>query len=336
MIQPSFSDFYPQGDEIRTLQDQIRENRMVHALLITGEPGTGKKTLAGLIAQMMLCRNDGTRPCGVCSHCLRVQKREHPDLIVIEKGNPLTGDSRKSKSSIPVDDIREMIRICSTFTFESGNRLILFFDAEDMTPQAQNCLLKTLEEPPDGTFFILTSSHPEQLLTTIRSRCRLLKMKPWDEDVIEHILISDGAEPEKAMLSARAAHGSIGLAKKLASDEDYWKMRENVIDSFFRNRERSRILQNASQWKDSKSDSDLLFDILEECVRMMMKCRLEGKDDPGLKSFSQAWQRFTYETDLSRFVRLLNKISEARIQQKSNVNMQAVTEQLLLSFMGEV
>ena len=336
MIKPTFQDFISQGDEIQALQTQIRENRIVHAILISGDTGTGKRTLARLIAASLLCSSKGNQPCCQCNGCMRSFGNEHPDLIVIEKGVPITADAKKTRSSIPIDDIREMIRLCSSYPFEGGNRVILINNADDMTPQAQNCLLKILEEPPANTYFILTSSHSEKLLVTVRSRCRMLKMRPWDDDTIIRILTEEGIDTEKAKLAAASSRGSVGYAKQLAADGDYWRMREETIRSFFRSTERSQILTESSRWKDNKADADKLFDILEECVRTMLQFRIDKKEDLRMETFSTEWKKFAEETDYERFACLLNRICEARKQFQSNVSIQAIIEQLLLSFIGEI
>jgi len=339
MTKPSFQDFLPQGEEIQALQAQINSGRMVHALLITGESGTGKRTLARLLAAALLCHDKGNKPCGRCSGCLRAFDDEHPDLIRIEKGFPLTNDTRKSRATIPIDDIREMIRMSSAYPLEGGNRVILIANAEDMTPQAQNCLLKILEEPPANNYFILTSGHPEQLLVTVRSRCRFLKMKPWDERQIARILTEDGIDKEKALLAAGSCRGSIGYAKQLAADENYWKTREDIIASFFGTGERSQILAISTRWKDNKAEAERLFDIIEECVRSMLDCRLRTQAEQADHRFgglSADWRRFAAEADYEQFIRLLNSVSKARKQYEFNVSIQAIVEQLLLSFIGEI
>ena len=331
----SFDDFLQQGEEIGAIREQIRKGRLVHALLITGEPGTGKKTLAALISSALMCKDSGNAPCGVCSGCMLAASGEHPDITVIEKGKPLSAETARGRSTIPVDDIREMIRICSQYPYEGGNRAVIIRDAENMTVQAQNCLLKILEEPPQNTFFILTSAHSNQLLTTVRSRCRPLKLTPWDTSYIVRILSDAGADPDKARKTASVSSGSIGYALRLLSDDDYWKMRESVMNSFFCNTKRSDILTISTGWKDKKADADMLFGILEDELHRLASHRFNGSDSGDISDFPAAWQRFADEARPGSITGLNDRIIEARKQNAFNVNFQAIVEQLLLAFIGE-
>ena len=331
----SFEDFLPQGGFVRTIQTQIHEKRLVHALLISGEPGTGKRTFAKMLSAALLCRAEKNKPCGICTECQKVILEEHPDLIVLRKGEPISDDGRKGLASIPVNDIREIIRKCSAFSFENGNRVVLIEEAENMTVQAQNCLLKILENPPEDTYFFLTSSHTERILTTVKSRCRPVKMKPWSLEYICNTLIKAGVETSKAQKAASASFGSIGMAHKLANDDDYWTIRDQVIHSFFLNDDRSSILSLSQRWKDLRNDADKLFDILEESIHSLIQYRLGEVTADYVQVFSQKWLVFAQCAGMNHFTFLLDQIAEARKKVAFNVGFQVVIEQLLLSFIGE-
>lgn len=331
----NFDDFSLQGKEISDLRTRIMEGRMVHAVLITGEPGTGKRTLAMLLASTLMCRFPSEAPCGSCTGCRLAEAGEHPDITVVEKGIPISSETAKGRSTIPVDDIREIIRLCSQYAYEGGNRAVVMPDAENMTVQAQNCLLKILEEPPPNTYFLLTSAHPEQLLTTVRSRCRSVRLVPWTENYIRRQLEDKGVDPEIAKKAASVSSGSIGNAFRLSSDEKYWKTREEVMNIFFRNRKRSDVLSASSGWKDRKSDANMLFGILDDDVRQMFRHRIEPEKNHNISEFPEEWQTFSKEAPLDRFIVLTDRIREARRQNAFNVNFQAIFEQLLLTFIGE-
>lgn len=331
----TFQDFQFQGREIEGLQKQINDHKLVHAILITGDPGTGKRTLAMLLAASLMCRADSGKPCHKCSNCIMAESGEHPDITVIEKGKPLSPNTTKGRSTIPVDDIREMISICSRYAYEGGNRAVLIADAENMTPQAQNSLLKILEEPPVNTYFILTSAHPDQLLTTVRSRCRAIRLNPWEDNYIQKILEENGISREIAQKAAVLSAGSIGKAQKLASDDSYWKLCDEVRNAFFRNRKRSEILTISTAWKDRKAEADTMLDILENDMHTLLRYRLEHDPGINISEFPPEWQRFADSAPIERFVFLTDRIREARKQISFNVNFQAVAEQLLLTFIGE-
>ena len=327
--------FSEQGEDVQAFIRQLKSERISHAVLISGPEGVGKKTMATLASKTLLCSASDSRPCGICKACLQAAALEHPDQIVIRKGIPLSPDIKEGRASIPVEDIRELIRICSASSFEGGNRVALVFDAEALTPQAQNAFLKTLEEPPENTFFLLVTVHPESLLPTIISRCRTLRLKPWSDDYILDILREEGIPEKQAKETVLLAEGSIGKALQLVRDEDFWKCRDDIIRAFFREKDRSSILLFSNEWKNRKGEAQVLFSILESCMHQMMTARFLGQESDFVRSLPPQWKRFAGEAEPDQFNALSDLITESRKEAQSSVNFQAVTEQLLLGFMGE-
>lgn len=331
---PVLSDFSGQGVLYDGLIRTLRDGNFVHAYLISGMEGVGKKTLAMLIAQHLLCSGD-SKPCGVCPGCVQVQEGNHPDVHVIAPGKPLCPDVKPGLQGIPVAEIRYVISLVGQHTFSGGYRAVVIEQAEKMNPAAQNALLKTLEEPVDGTIFLLLSDSPELLLPTIISRCRALKLHPWPDGDIVRVLRQQGIEERLARQSARASGGSMGRAMAIAADEKFWARRNDVMRDFLDISSRSDILSVSASWKDRKDEADELLDDLEDMIRTMMLVRLERLPEDQLASYPDAWKQMAASAPLKPFIELMDAVAEARKLRGNQVTWQAVVEKLLLRLMEE-
>ena len=208
----AFADLAGQSALIGQLQSDFARGRYVHAYLLTGPGGTGKRSAAQLCAMAALCRGE-KKPCGACGPCRRVLSGTHPDVhtVVPEKGKQIIG----------VGVMREVLDTVSVKSFEDGAKVILIPEAERMNAAAQNCLLKTLEEPPAHVKFLLATTDPQKLPVTILSRCLQFHLKALDVEQIrhqlEHILKEEhiAHEPRALQLLARAADGSLRDALSL-------------------------------------------------------------------------------------------------------------------------
>ena len=327
-------DFLSQGEALNSLLRKIHEGRMTHALLISGEEGLGKWSLAQALAAALLCEDDSplARPCGKCRACIQMESLSHPDLIVIRKGAPLVPSD--VKTSIPVSDIQEMIRRVGLKGYEGTRRVVLVRHAEDMNDSAQNKMLKTLEEPPEETYFLMTCVNADKLLPTIVSRCQLFKMHAWKTDEIVSLLERKGYEHAKAEDAALESGGSPGRALQIAGDEAYWAFRDEILRDFFGCTERSRISEISSRWKDRKDQADALFSALNLYIsRMMHASLLESGEAMSLEKLPDPWKSWLSRSDPGDYVRLLDAVSLARKRLMANVNFQIVVEQLIFALL---
>ncbi len=184
--------------------------RISHAYLIVGEQGSGKNTLAHAFAHLLLCENPkDCTPCGVCQSCVYMNSfQTHPGLTVLKKD--------PKKATIGVQEVREAVAGIYEFPYFGARKVYIVTDAELLTVQAQNALLKILEEPPEYAVFLLLSAKRQAMLPTIISRCRTLSMSPYTSEVLFHI-----AQEQAPLLNtqeiSKIVRRSCGLPGKLIS-----------------------------------------------------------------------------------------------------------------------
>lgn len=206
-----------QRPAIQTLSRAVAGDSMTHAWLITGPPGSGRSNLAVVFAAALQCPQGG---CGQCQACRTVLAGSHVDVTVV----------RTEKLSIGVDEVRGLVR--SSALAPAGERwqILVVEDSDRLTEQAANALLKAIEEPTPRTVWLLCAPTVEDVLPTIRSRCRLLTLTtPSAPDVADFLVRSAGVAPDLAAHAARASQGHIGRAKALARDPETRARRSEVV-----------------------------------------------------------------------------------------------------------
>ena len=329
---PRPEDFRPQEAAWRALT----ADELPHALLITGQPGCGKRTLAGLIAGRLLCEAEsGGKPCGTCRACRQIRDGNHPDLTRIRAGEPISPRVDKGKKSIPVEDIREMTEIVGRHAYEGNRRVVIIEEADTMTPAAQNALLKTLEEPPAGVTFCLTCVSPGLLLPTTVSRCREVPLHAWPADALRRALSEAGMPSGRIEAAVRACGGSVGKALALCGDEAWWNRRTRLMEDFFALPNRSAIPQISARLREERAEAAEQLDTLDGLIRTLQLASLGLEHAVDLVGYPEPWQRAAASGQYAPFVRLADAVALTRRMLDSNVGIQALWEKLLLKFMEE-
>ena len=231
-----FDGIVGQSKAIETLL--TAHNSMTHAWLFTGPPGSGRSNIARAFAASLVCANKG---CGSCTDCQSVNVGTHPDVEVFSTEGV----------AIKVDEIRELVSRSSWGASVSPWRITIIEDCDRMTEAAANALLKAIEEPGAQSIWMLCTPSPEEVLPTIRSRCRLVSLAtPTKDDVSNFLHNSFKIEREKADLAARIAQGHVGRARHYATDFETLALRKKVISLFISIRDEASAITCAAQLQD--------------------------------------------------------------------------------------
>lgn len=314
------------GEAPRALVQDVLDGRAPHAVLITGIAGTGKRTLARLLACALLCVGEGQRPCMQCKGCRRVLAGTHPDL--------LTPSCTDKDRTIKVDHLREVLCALSFHALE-GRRVILLENAQRMTVQAQNALLKSLEEPDGETHFILTASGETGILPTVRSRCRVVRMPPWPRERLEAELLARQADADKAREIAALCGGSLGAALDMLQNPAFFALHELCERTFFSVHGARDVPVLSFLLKDKKDDADELLSLLSQKAREYLLYAMRAGELPQ-RAREAACQEWWEHAAPARIERVLAAVLEARKQRAANVSWPAIAENLLFIISEEI
>ena len=286
----------------------VKAGRIAHAFLLSGPHGVGKKSCAQLLAQAILCISENA-PCGECPQCRQVAEGVHPDVHVIEP------DGR----SVKIDQIRELRRQIALKPFSGGRHIVIIHQADRMTTEAQNALLKSLEEPEGGTVFFLVTEQQGSMLQTIVSRCRPVRLFPLSGGACARALEDRGMAPERAARLARWAQGSVGRALEIDADGGYEALRDKVVASLAAlSGGRHAVARAVSALGDVSKVSAAVLEIMEVVAREIM----------------MAGNGYAAEADLSGIKldgrALLLGVMEMRRMQAGNVSFSNALEKMYL------
>ncbi|MCI9102627.1 MAG: DNA polymerase III subunit delta' [Lachnospiraceae bacterium] len=308
------------------LQKAIKYNRVSHGYLIVGEEGMGKKTLADAFALSLLCEKGGTEGCMACHACKQMLSKNHPDCIYVTHEKP---------GSIGVEDIRKQVNgTVGIRPYSSEYKVYIIDEAEKMTGQAQNALLKTIEDPPGYAVILLLATSQEAFLPTILSRCVKLSLKPLKDSVIkEYLLGRMEVKEQEADVYAAFARGNLGKAISLASSEDFKLLYSELLYLLkqIKQMDIGEMLNYIRRLREENIDLNECLEFMQLWYRDVLMFKVTK--DANLLMFKDEFAAVNEMSNNSGYEGLeniLSAIDKARIRLDANVNTELVLELMFL------
>lgn len=323
-----FDDIVGQEQLKEHLYNALTTNKISHAYIINGERSSGKEFIAKIFAMALQCENrQGIEPCHECHSCKQALSGNHPDIVFITHEKPNT---------ISVDDIRSQVNGDIAIKPYSGpKKIYIMNEGEKMTVQAQNALLKTLEEPPEYAVILILTTNVNSLLPTILSRCVLLNMKPVRDEQIKKFLMENMEIPSyKADICTAFARGNVGKARMLANSEEFDKVKEEAITllKYIGEMEINEIVAAIKKINEYKFDVNDYLDILSIWYRdvLMFKATHDANDlifKEEIQYIRKVADKSTYEG----IERIIDALDKSKQRLSANVNFDLTMELLLLT-----
>ncbi len=308
------------------LQKAISGDKAFHAYIFQGEPGTGKKLMARAFAAGLQCTAKEDRPCGECKSCKQQASGNQPDIIWVTH----------EKSGIGVDDIRNQINHTMDIKpFSSQYKIYIVPEAEKMSEEAQNALLKTIEEPPAYGIVILLTANINMLLPTIRSRCLTLEFRPLTNATVEKYLLEHCQVPDYlAKMSATFAQGNLGKAIRYVRSDDFVEKKDKIL-YLLKNKEDMTLYEMMSIMREIGEDKNSFGDYIDLMVLWYRDVLLyKATKDVNQLMFTDNYSDISREASKKDYLQLehiLQAFDKAKVRLRANVNFDVAVELMLLT-----
>ena len=322
-----FHDILGHEQIIAHLQNAIEEDKVSHAYIFNGPEASGKMMLAEAFAMALQCEGEGKRPCLECRSCRQAADHNQPDIIYVSHEKPNT---------IGVDDIRTQINNdIDIKPYSSRYKVYIVDEAQKMNQQAQNALLKTIEEPPAYAIILLLTTNADSFLQIILSRCITLNLKAVKEDKIKEYLMKHYQIPDyQADICAAFSQGNVGKAIQLASSEEFGELKASVLQLMKRLEdidlyEMTGAVKQIAEYKLSVND---YFDLMMIWFRDVLYLKATNDVD-GLIFKDEVYdiKKQAAKRSYQGIETILEALEKAKIRLNANVNFDLVIELLLLT-----
>lgn len=321
-----FQDIIGQEQIKEHLQNALTTGKVSHAYIINGEKSSGKEFIARIFAMTLQCEQGGTEPCNECRSCKQTLSKNQPDIIYVSHEKP---------NSIGVDDIRAQVNNdVAIKPYSSKYKVYIINEAEKMTPQAQNAILKTLEEPPAYAVIILLVSNINTLLPTILSRCVVLNMKPVRDALVKRYLMEELQVPDyKAEVCVAFARGNVGKAKMLAASEEFENVKAEALSllKYIKDMEIQEIVAAIKKINEYKLEVNDYLDIMAIWYRDVLLFKATNDvNHIVFREEIQALRKVAARSSYEGIENVIKALDTAKKRLDANVNFDLAMELLLL------
>ena len=322
-----FQDIIGQEQIKDHLHNAIAQKKVSHAYIIQGERSAGKEFVAKIFARTLQCEKSGLEPCDECHSCKQALSGNQPDIIYVMHDKP---------NSIGIDDIRSQVTgDVAIKPYSSRYKIYIINEGEKLTTQAQNALLKTLEEPPEYAVIMILTTSMESLLPTIQSRCVVLNMRPVKDELVKNYLMKQLKLPDyQADICVAFARGNIGRAKLLAGSEDFDNICHEALSLVknIKGMELTDVMQAVKKLRDYRLDVDDYLDVLSIWYRDVLM--FKATNDTNHLVFKNEIQYIRKAADKSTYEgieKILDALEKAKGRLNANVNFELIMELLFVT-----
>lgn len=311
---------------IKHIKNAILLDKVSHAYIINGEKGMGKKLITSLFSMALQCSGDGEKPCMKCQSCNQMISGNHPDIFWVTHEKP---------ASIGVEDIRVQVNNKIMIKpYSSPYKIYIIDEAEKLTVQAQNALLKTIEEPPGYAVIFLLTTNMEKFLPTIVSRCVTLNMRPIDDEQLKEYIINKTGVPDyEANVIIAFSNGNLGKALKLASSEEFNKMKDEIINLLknLPDMETYEIIASAKSLNEFKLDIYDCIDLMIAWFRDVLLYKLtKDLDNLVFKDEYKYISIYASKSSYNDIENIIEAMEKTKVRLIANVNFDLALELMFL------
>ena len=321
-----FNSIIGQEQMIEHFKSAIEMDKVSHAYIIQGDYDSGKKLMASVFAKALQCEQKGTEPCNHCTSCLQADTGNQPDIIYVSHEKP---------NSIGIHDVREQINgSIGIKPYSSDYKIYIVDEAEKMTAEAQNALLKTIEEPPAYAVIFLLTTNLGKLLPTILSRCVVLNIQPVKDELIKRHLLSLGVEDRQAEFCTAFSMGNVGKAIRVATSEEFNEIKNDCVHmlKYAKDMQVYELIQAVKELTKYKLQIYDYLDFMLMWYRDVLLLKATGNANSLIyqEEYSSIRDRGN-QSSYEGIQKIIEEIEKAKVRLRANVNFELTIELLWLT-----